>query len=128
MRKLFIVCLAVLLMAGTVYALDRGTSKGAGQGDVFGQGNLDSDPHKIFRMVRVVPGLNYSGAASTDPILYKVSADMVMIWWTGTSGSDGVTVAPSARVSYDSRVAGILAVNTDISADLHGASGLQYVT
>jgi len=110
-------------MTGTAYAINP---QGPGTGDLMGQGKANWEAHKTFRLVRLIPGENYSGAIVTDPINYNVSAGSVMIWWTGTSGSDGVTVAPSARVTLDSRVAGVLVNNTVISSE--STRNMQYAT
>jgi len=122
MKKFIVLLIVGLLLAGPALALD-GRKSSPGFGDILGQGNQIL-PHATYRLVRVVPGLNYSGRQA--PWHYTPSADMVMIWWTGTSGSDGRTVAPSARVSYDSRVAGVLRTSCDISTDLVG--NMQYVS
>lgn len=107
-------------MAGTAFAL-----QGPGQGDILGQGRIDSDPMRIFRLVRVIGGTHGQNNLN---FLEVISKDSVMIWITGTSGSDGVTVGPSSRVSYDSRVAGILATNVRISQDDRSSPNWQYVT
>jgi len=122
MRRFIALLVAVLFIAGTAYAINPVSP---GTGDLVGQGKAPWEPHKTFRLVRVITGLNYSGAINTDPVNYTVSNQFVMIWWTGTSGSDGVTVAPCARVSYDSRVAGVLVTDVNISED---NETFQYVT
>lgn|SRR3990167_590068 len=119
MKRLFISIIAILLLGwGIAYAIDGGhvlivgqgnqptigKAAGHGAGDLVGQGKYDSDPHKIFRFVRYVSP-NEEGK---DTI---VSADFVVIWDTGASGDDAVTVTTTV-ISQDTRVAGILV--TDI--------------
>lgn len=123
-KRIFLLVLAVLLMGGVVYA-DNPTMPEE-DGVILTSGAYKHTPYRTFRLVRVIPGSNYSAAASTDPLKYEVSEDFVMIWWTGTSGSDGITVAPCARISFDSRVAGVMAIDTTVSHD--GQRNFQYVT
>jgi hypothetical protein len=123
MKKFIVLTIALLLIAGPAFAID-GRRQSTGFGDIMGQGNMVL-PHATYRLVRVLPGENYSGGRPTNYI-YRPSADMVMIWWTGTSGADGRSVAPCARVSMDSRVAGVLVTSCDISTDTLGT--MQYVS
>ena len=133
MRKLALVVLAVLFIVSTAFAVGDsvtvsiGDTKGVkpgqhsspGIGDIGGQGKYISDPHRTFRLVRYLP------ASSSDFDLI-ISKDTLVIWDTGVSGDDGVTVTRST-VSVDSRVAGILAVNTlpPISTDASSTAVLD---
>lgn len=95
MRKLFFAILAVLLMAGQCFAVTQTLPY---TGDILGGKGYQSDPHRIFRMVRYVPP---SWADSTTLV-----AESIVVW--ETSGDDGVTVTTST-VTSDSRVAGVIA-------------------
>ena len=79
MRKYLSIILSVLLIAGVAYAATPGYRLNPGIGDILGQGKYQSDPHKIFRMVRYIPSTTYA----TSPTL---SADSIVIWDL-TSGS-----------------------------------------
>lgn len=100
MKKIISLVVVALLLSGVVYAAQP--LKSPGVGDILGQGKFPSDPHRIFRLVRFIPptgGVNSFG----------ISADSIVIW--DLNSDDGVTVTVTTT-SYDSAVAGILAVDT----------------
>lgn len=97
MKKFLVISLAVLLSASLVYAVPA--TNNSGPGDILGNGKIDSKPHKIFRLVRFVPG---SGDPTNIPSL---TTDSIVVW--DTNSDDGVTITTSAT-SCDSRVAGIV--------------------
>ena len=92
--------LAFILVAGIAFAATPGYRSSPGTGDIMGQGKYQSDPHKIFRMVRYIPR-TYSGAIA-------LSADSIVIW--DLTSDDGVTITTTST-SYDSAVAGIIVQN-----------------
>jgi hypothetical protein len=96
MRKLLPIFLAILLMAGNVYAATPGYRSDPGIGDILGQGKQPSDPHRIFRLVR------YHAATLGASAL---AANSIVIW--NLTDDDGVTVTTSTT-SADSAVAGII--------------------
>ena len=116
MRKLLLLVLAILLIAGVAQArlsdvtvqstlgVKPGQNTSPGIGDIMGQGPYKSSPQRTFRLVRYVP----SASTYFDRIISK---DTIVIWDSTASGDDGVTVTRTT-VSVDSRVAGILAVDT----------------
>ena len=95
-KKVPIFALAILFMAGIASAATPGYRQDPGAGDILGQGKYQSDPHKIFRMVRYV-GTTFGGST--------LAADSIVIW--NLTEDDGVTVETSTT-SYDSAVAGII--------------------
>ncbi len=95
MRKLFLVLLAVLFIAGTALAATSGNRTSPGRGEII-EMPFPSDPPKIFRLVRWV------GAGATESTLAK---DSIVVW--DTTIDDGVTIN-TTTTSYDSSVAGIL--------------------
>ena len=105
MRKLFVIALIALFMAGSAYA----SLEGPGVGDILGQGKYPYDAHKIFRLVHISPNDN-----DTD----GVTADSVVVW--DDELDDGVSVELTTT-SGDGRVAGIL-VTTVISNDTVGTA------
>jgi len=104
MKKLFVIALIALFMAGDAFA----TSGPNNPGDILGQGKYPSDPHRIFRFVHISPNDN-----DTD----GVTEDAVVVW--DDEFDDGVSVELSST-SLDARVAGIL-VTTVTSSDSTGA-------
>jgi len=99
MKRLLSVSLVILLIGGIAFAAQPGYRKGPGVGEIFGQGKQQSDPHKIFRMVRYVPA---GGTANSTTL----TAESIVIW--DLVSDDGVTVT-TTTTSYDSAVAGIIA-------------------
>lgn len=93
------VMLIVLVGMGT-YAFAAPNISG-GIGDIMGQGQFPSDPGKIFRLVRYVP-------AAGDANSWTLTKDSIVIF--DTNSDDGVTVT-TTTTSYDSRVAGVLAID-----------------
>lgn len=86
-------------MAGIAFA-QPGYRRDPGVGDILGQGQYQSDAHKIFRMVRYDPP-TWSGSGT-------LAADSIVIWSLDDDyGDDGVTVT-TTTTSYDSAVAGII--------------------
>ena len=63
MKRIPFIVIAILLVCGVALGATPGYRQDPGTGDVLGQGKYQSDPHKIFRMVRYVP-VTYSGAAT----------------------------------------------------------------
>ena len=103
MKKVIAIVLTVLVCFVGTTLVQATPNLSGGIGDIMGQGKLPSDPHKIFRMVRVVrPDLLVND-------LPALSADAIVIW--DTNSDDGVTVT-TTTTSYDSRVAGIMATST----------------
>ncbi len=96
-RKLSLIIVAVLFMAGTAFAQTPGFRADPGIGDILGQSKLQSDAHKIFRMVRYVP-VTYAGSTA-------LAADSIVVW--DVTNDDGVTVT-TTTLSSDSTVAGII--------------------
>jgi len=126
MRKYLALFLAVLLLAGPAIAQQTdGRDESPGTGVILNQGIQIIEPHRSFRLVRVVPG-NHDPLGGATEYVYSISKGALMIWWTGTSGSDGRTVAECAVTTGDTRIAGVLATTCEISSDLFGS--LQYVT
>lgn len=113
MRKFLLSLVAVLFMAGQVFAATPGYRQDPGTGDILGQGKFQSDPHKIFRMVRYVP-VTYSGAAT-------LAADSIVVW--DVTNDDGVTVT-TTTTSSDSTVAGII-VTQALTPDTDGNTAAQ---
>ena len=98
MRKALFISLAILLVAGIAFAATPGYRQSPGQGDKLGQGGLQSDPGKIFRLVRYVPAGGTANSAT-------LSADSIVIW--DCTSDDGVTVT-TTTTSGDTSVAGIV--------------------
>jgi len=96
-KRVFTFLLLSLFIAGIAFAAS-GRDLGHGIGDVRGQGKLPSDPHKIFRLVRV---MQPSSGADTATLV----ADSIVIW--DLTSDDGVTVT-TTTTSPDSAVAGII--------------------
>lgn len=107
MKKIILVIFIICCLIGVSYAAPA--TNNSGPGDILGQGKLDSQAHKIFRLVRYVP------AAGTDNII-TLSKDSIVIW--DTTSDDGVTVTLSATTK-DSRIAGVMA-STCLTPDLGG--------
>ena len=109
-RKLLSLFLAVLFIAGTVFAAGFRTGP-SGAGEILGQGKYPSDPHRIYRLVRYV---------ATDATLV---AESIVVW--DTSSDDGVSIT-TTTLSSDSTVAGIIdqealtpdVVDNEASADI----------
>ena len=97
MRKLFSLLLVALLIGGVAFAQ---TPSLPYNGQVIGTGGLKSDPHRTFRLVRYVPPSGWSPS---------LTAESIVIW--DTTSDDGVTVTVTST-SFDSRVAGIMVVET----------------
>lgn len=97
-KKILYLTLAILLVSGVAFADTPGYRQSHGVGDILGQGKYQSDPHKIFRMVRYDPP-TFLGSET-------LAKDSIVIW--DLSADDGVTVT-TTTTSSDSSVAGILA-------------------
>lgn len=106
MKKFLPILLVVLLVTGIAFAATPGFRQDPGTGDILGQGKYQSDPHKIFRMVRYQP--------STCATSSTMSKDSIVIW--DTTSDDGITVT-TTTTSYDSAVAGII-VTQALTPDL----------
>ena len=102
MRKLLVFTLIALFVCSYAFAA-RGDRTSPGVGDILGQGDLTTAPHKIFRLVRYVP----AGGASTY-VEATLAAESIVIW--DTTSDDGVTVT-TTTTSPDSAVAGIIVQN-----------------
>jgi len=113
MRKLFLSLGIVLLMAGQAIAATPGYRQDPGAGDILGQKKLQSDTHKIIRMVRYVPP-TYAGAST-------LAANSIVTW--SLSDDDGVTVTTSTT-SGDSAVAGIIIAQA-LTPDTDGNTAAQ---
>lgn len=99
-KRLISLIIAIFLLGGIVFVLGPGYREDPGVGDILGQGKYQSDPHKIFRMVR-----------STNTA--QIDADSIVIW--DLTADDGVTIA-TTTISGDSAVAGILVKDCDAQA------------
>lgn len=103
MKKILCIFLAVLLITGTAFAATPGFRLSPGIGRIeTNQGGLQSDPVRIFRMVRYIP---YTGVDANKATL---SDDCIVIW--DTTSDDCVTVTTTAT-SHDSSVAGVMATS-----------------
>ena len=112
MKRISFIVLAILLVCGVAVAASPGYRQDPGTGDILGQGKYQSDPHKIFRMVRydqVIMG------AST------LAADSIVIW--DLTADDGITVT-TTTTSSDSAVAGITVVAT-LTQETDGNTAVQ---
>lgn len=99
-------------MTGIAFALP-GYRMNPGTGDILGQGKYQSDPHKIFRMVRYVPP-TFAGSAT-------LAADSIVVW--DVTEDDGVTVT-TTTTSHDSTVAGIISVQA-LTPDVDGNTAAE---
>jgi len=109
MRKLFLITLVILLTGGLAFA-QPGYRQDPGVGDILGQGKLQSDPHRIFRMVRYPQA---TGAA--------LVAESIVVW--DVTNDDGVTVT-TTTTSGDSAVAGIIKTQA-LTQDTTGNTAVQ---
>ena len=100
-KKILLVLLAVLFMAGTAFATDPGYRSSPGRGEIV-QMPFQSDPPKRFRLVRFL-----------GPLVTELAKDSIVVW--DTTVDDGVTIA-TTTTSGDSSVAGII-VQTVLSQD-----------
>ena len=108
MKRFLFLALAILLMGGVAFADTPGSTQDPGVGDIMGQGKFQSDPHRIFRMVRTI---------STTDLL----ADSIVRW--DLVEDDGVTISYSP-ISNDSAVAGII-VNQCLAQETAGNTAVQ---
>ena len=99
-KKLIAVTVAMLFMVSLAYGVPA--TNNSGPGDILGQGKLDAQAHKIFRLVRFVP----TGGSNTS---IGISPESIVIW--DTVSDDGVTVTTSTT-SGDNAVAGVIAATT----------------
>lgn len=114
MRKYILSVFAVLLLSGTAFAAP-GNTLNPGVGDILGQGKYQSDPHRIFRMVRFVqPSATFGSAATLE-------ANSIVVW--DVTNDDGVTVTTSI-ISSDATVAGVIATNA-LTQDTSGNTAAQ---
>ena len=107
MKKILCFALIALLLAGAIgvaNAAERGRKQSPGVGNIVTSGSYDWEPGKTFRLVRYVQRDVYS-----ENISDYITADSIVIW--STLSPDGVTVTTTI-VTSDSRVAGVMAVNT----------------
>ena len=111
MRYLSLIIVAALLFSGVAFAAPISSP---GIGDKLGQGSLDSDPGKIFRFVRYMPA---AGTIDADTL----ATESIVIW--DTLSDDGVTIT-TTTTSYDSAVAGIIAVAA-LTPDSLGRTAVQ---
>lgn len=114
MRKLFLVILVALFMAGavcsSVFAATPGSRTSPGRGEIA-QMPYPSDPPKRFRLVRYIGLQDLDGIAATSIVIWDKTVD------------DGVTIT-TTTVSGDSSVAGILAT-TILTQDTVDNSAVQ---
>lgn len=87
------------------------TANNEGPGDILGNGKLDSNAHKIFRLVRFVP-------TSGNDNSVGLTTDSVVVW--DTTSDDGVTVT-TTTTSGDNGIAGVI-VSTALTPEF-GALG-----
>ena len=113
MKKILLVSLLVLFMAGQAFGVTPGFRQSPGVGDIPDQGAFQSDPPKTFRMVRYV---------QTEGQADNITADTLVIWHTA-SADDGVTVTTSTT-SQDGRVAGVVVAN-GLTQDTAGNTAAQ---
>ena len=102
---LAVLLVASLLMGGLAYAKDRKTTKKpytptlTESGEVLGDPRHQQEPHKVFRLVR------YRGKQRWASPL---SAGSLVLWHTGVTSGDGVTVTDYSTYSRDNRIAGVM--------------------
>ena len=106
MKRILFLSLAILLMGGVAFAATPGSEQSPGVGDIMGQGDLPSDPHRIFRLVRWMPLSSAVDPANLTAFV-TLTADSIVIW--DLVSDDGVTVTVTTT-SYDSAVAGIVPI------------------
>lgn len=111
-KRISFVVLAILFMAGIAFAATPGYRQDPGTGDILGQGKYQSDPHRIFRLVRYVE-VSFGGSA--------LEKDSIVIW--DLTEDDGVTVT-TTTTSWDSAVAGIIVQNA-LTQDTDGNTAAQ---
>jgi hypothetical protein len=99
MKKLLVISLALILSVGMCYGATNARNVSPGIGNIMGNGQFDSDPGKIFRLVR------YNGGSSIGANAIALSVGSIVIWDTTTG--DGVTVT-TTTTSGDIRVAGLV--------------------
>ncbi len=125
MKKLISLFAIALLICGGV-AFAAGPTGPNKSGDILGQSKFTSEPHRIFRLVRFVqPESDIVAGFGTN---YYLSAGSIVTWDTRAGGpfgdlADGVTVT-TTLTSYDSRIAGIIAVSA-FSQDVLGNTAYQ---
>lgn len=110
-KRIILVLLAVLFIAGTTLAATPGDRTSPGRGEIATM-PYPSDPPKRFRLVRWV------GAGATESTLAK---DSIVVW--DTTIDDGVTIN-TTTTSYDSSVAGIL-VTAALTQDTSDNTAVQ---
>lgn len=112
-KRISLIGLAILLIVGIALAATPGYRQDPGTGDILGQGKYQSDPHRIFRMVRYLEPTFGTGTS--------LSADAIVIW--DLTADDGVTIT-TTTTSWDSAVAGIVIV-TALTQDVDGNTAAQ---
>lgn len=112
MKRILSLFVAFLLIAGSAHA-QAGFRRDPGVGDILGQKKVQSDAHKIFRMVRYDP-VTYDGATT-------LAADSIVVW--DLTSDDGITVT-TTTTSCDSSVAGII-VQQALTPDADGRTAAQ---
>ena len=93
-KKLIFIALAILFVWGIAFAATPGTRTSPGRGEII-EMPYQSDPPKIFRVVR------YVGTAGGSAL----AADSIVVW--DLTLDDGITIN-TTTTSSDSSVAGIL--------------------
>lgn len=107
MMKRLIVIVAILSLTLSMGNLAFAGAKGTGlAGDYHGQGKFDSDPQRVFRLVRFLQ----DGGSDSWFTNCEISEDSIVVW--NLTDDDGVTVSltTSSNVPY---VAGVLATTCD---------------
>ena len=116
MRKLLLALFVVLLMVGQANAAP-GYASDPGTGDILGQNRYQSDPHKIFRMVRYVqPSATWASETT-------VALGAIVVW--DVTNDDGVTIT-TTTTSGDSAVAGIIVAQA-LTQDTQNNTAVQDV-
>lgn len=120
MRKFLVLLVAVLFSCGIAFASDNALSKSPGAGDIMFQGNLVSDPGKIFRVVRYIPE-NPGATAALSANCPSLTADSIVVW--DDLSDDGVTITTTI-ISGDATVAGIVPI-TILTPDVIGQTAAK---
>ena len=127
MKKTITFLFLFLFAVGTLFAATPGSRLSPGIGDIMGQGDMASNPHRIFRLVRWMP-LSAAVVKTNLSNWPPLTADSIVIW--DLVSDDGITVTVTTT-SYDSAVAGVIPVailgplttDTDIGATLTTDTG-----
>ena len=99
-KRIIAIVVVILFMGSMAYSVPATNNNGPG--DILGQGKLDSQASKIFRLVRYEPA-----SATNDS--KTLTSECIVIW--DTTSDDGVTVTTTVT-SGDNAVAGVIVATT----------------